>query len=714
MNNYYGNYLGIVITGGEKDPEGRGRCQVFIPHIMPALYEGWNDREGDLSFDIVGDGLSTSLDPSIVEKLQKMLPWAECAAPIVGSSPSVKDGSETIRNVGARSGSIPNINFGGNIADDSFILQTATGRNGWEGAQCGKDAREVLNKVFGYEVEGSIGSLVPGKVPASGANGKNYAQILQNLGWTKVSNNPTDVKPLTIGVWGSGPYGHVATGVQLDDGRVGWVGGSKSITTPDSAKFARGGGSTTNAAEGSFLGLWAPPQDVVEKIGGQVNSSGINPSALTGDVGINMDQPEEEQNDYEGLSGINEEEAKNALKVQTSAEVKNAAAAYVAAFNNLKQRGIPDTQSKILAGGIVGNIKQETGFNPNKTHDGNTGYGLLGWASRPGDQRLNNLVQFAQNRGEALNINYTKSINPQSVVSGGGISINTQVDFLFAEFDGAKGFFNQADSNNSRFWNGFINSASASEAALSLSNNVVRPSARFANNDVRQQIAENSVTALGGLDPSATYVQAQISNQTTVHTPTPHSRNDGPDTNYQALGMFGYASEGTAVWVFFREGNPLYPVYFAASYGQREWQNMYSYSSPGIGVGVGGPVPGTEKMRMNSYGGGFESAQVTGGYETGLDPEFTFQVYGKNGSNLLFTKDHTEFNSTYNHNQRVSGDFHEITEANKETRVRGDKNTYVEQDVYVTVGNWSEEAIAASDEIQQYINEAMEIKSNVT
>jgi hypothetical protein len=203
------------------------------------------------------------------------------------------------------------------------------------------------------------------------------------------------------------------------------------------------------------------------------------------------------------------------------------------------------------------------------------------------------------------------------------------------------------------------------------------------------------------------------SNQQSVHRPTQHAAAPGPNTNYQALGMFGYASEGTAVWVFFREGDPHFPVYFAASYGQREWQNMYSYSSPGIGAGAGtGALPGTEKMRLNSYGGGFESAQVSENSESGLDPEFTFQVYGKNGSNLLFTKDHTQFNSTYNHNQRVAGDFQEITEANKEERVRGDKNTYVEQDVYITVGNWTDEAIAASDEIQQYINEAMEIKSN--
>jgi hypothetical protein len=203
-----------------------------------------------------------------------------------------------------------------------------------------------------------------------------------------------------------------------------------------------------------------------------------------------------------------------------------------------------------------------------------------------------------------------------------------------------------------------------------------------------------------------------VSSQNVVRYPTDISGSYGPNTNFQALGMFGYASEGTPVWVFFREGNPLFPVYFAASYGQKEWQNMYQHSSQGIGCGDGGAIARTEKMRFNSYGGGFDSTQVMENPELGLEGGCAFQVFGKNGSNLLFAMDHTEFNSVYNHNQRVSGDFHEITEANKETRVRGDKNTYVEQDVYITVGNWSDEAVAASDEIQQYINEAMEIKSN--
>jgi hypothetical protein len=164
--------------------------------------------------------------------------------------------------------------------------------------------------------------------------------------------------------------------------------------------------------------------------------------------------------------------------------------------------------------------------------------------------------------------------------------------------------------------------------------------------------------------------------------------------------------------VFFREGDPHFPVYFAASYGQREWQNLYQYSSPGVGAGVGpgGAQPGTEVCDMRLYGGGQRSVQIS--EESGQEPDFIHQIYSTNGSNLTFMKDHTEFNSIYDHVNRVLGDHQDITESNREMRVRGDFNTYAEQDVYVNIGNWSDEAVAASDEIQQYINEAMEIKSN--
>ena len=169
--------------------------------------------------------------------------------------------------------------------------------------------------------------------------------------------------------------------------------------------------------------------------------------------------------------------------------------------------------------------------------------------------------------------------------------------------------------------------------------------------------------------------------------------------------MFGYASEGQSVWVFFREGNPLFPVYFAASYGNKEWGNMYQNASNAFGSGT----PGTLKMQSMFYGGGFNSSLSTDESEVGQG--HSFQLFDNNGSNLTFAKDHTQFNATYNHISRVMGDHHDITETNKEVRVKGNYNTFTEQDMFITIGNWTDDAIAASDEIQSYINEAMEIKS---
>lgn len=684
MKTYYGNYLGVVIAGGEKDPEGRGRCQIFIPHIMPALYEGWNNSGNDVSFDIVGDGLPTSLDSSIVNKLQKILPWAECAAPIVGSSPSTKDGSETIRNNGTITTGDTNT-FGGTKEENRAYqaLTNKAAKQSFISGKCGTAVGEILESVYGYTEE-----QVRAGTKTSRRDGKNYDDIMKNLGWNPIIiNSPNDAPPGSIISYQDNKYGHVE-----------YVG-----INPEGKKrfyYGVGGanGATTGAGSRAAKIAWVAPDEVTNAALARANQSPLNPSAQTGNVGINQTQPNKlgsEKLSYnttgaqkfvatgtepEGGVRLNYEgtdlaftRSGTAGQSRTSFNFKgggyldgNTDLFVVAPATDNTGKIIPEEGKKYPLGSKV----IVTNPNTNKTVVGIVGdYGATsrGWGE----------VSAATAR--AVGIKEDISARGRGTVGGDAQNAKLEIAVL-PEIVGNDGALTRED------YNSFIKTNNASDALLLAQTTSSEIPAEAA-------IAENTQS---------------------VRVTTPHSRNDGPDTNYQAVGMFGYASEGTTVWVFFREGDPLFPVYFAASYGQREWQNMYSYSSPGIGAGAGtGALPGTEKMRLNSYGGGFESAQATGN-ESGLDPEFNFQVYGKNGSNLLFTKDHTEFNSTYNHNQRVSGDFHEITEANKETRVRGDKNTYVEQDVYITVGNWSDEAIAASDEIQQYINEAMEIKSNVT
>lgn len=693
MKTYYGNYLGIVISGGEKDPAGRGRCQVFIPHIMPALYEGWNQENKDLSFDIVGNGLPTSLDPNIVERLKKILPWAECAAPIVGASPSTKDGSEEIRNVGTSiiGGLSPVVTLGGSPETNAKFaaLTNAAAQNSFRGGLCGTAVGEILEDVYGYtDAQIRAGSSTGRR------DGKEYNKILQNLGWQPVKiSSPSEAPPNSVISYGAVPgnqWGHVEwVGVNSSGQKAYYfgLGGANGVSSP-------GGGSRVSARNlQGFQGVaWVPPPEVTNSALSKFGQSPINPSALTGNVGVNQTQPDVKQNDYE---------SKTSSSINTSNMSADFKAQYDRAYNALEGSKFIGTVPKDGATyGITTGSREEwahmftrlasteSSFNPNTAADIN--------GKRQGNLTSFGLYQMGQtqfNRHGSGNI-YNPNDNTNSFVR--------YAEELYFGNTYRSGGQNVIGGKSGGQWLGIA-------AAYGPIRNITQGKP---DQNQKQLLAENMSSAE---KQAGDYTaNALIGNQQSIHTTTPHPRNDGPDTNYQALGMFGYASEGTAVWVFFREGNPLFPVYFAASYGQKEWQNMYSYSSPGIGAGVGGPIPGTEKMRMNSYGGGFESAQVSSNNGAGLDPEFTFQVYGKNGSNLLFTKDHTEFNSTYNHNQRISGDFHEITEANKETRVRGDKNTFVEQDVYVTIGNWTEEAIAASDEIQQYINEAMEIKSRVT
>lgn len=84
MKTYYGNYLGMVIDNN--DPEFRGRVQVFVPHIMPTLYEGWNKKGENITINCVGDNMPQGLTAEIADRLKKILPWAEAASPIVGQS----------------------------------------------------------------------------------------------------------------------------------------------------------------------------------------------------------------------------------------------------------------------------------------------------------------------------------------------------------------------------------------------------------------------------------------------------------------------------------------------------------------------------------------------------------------------------------------------------------------------------------------------------
>lgn len=76
-----GNYLGIVVANN--DPQKKGRLKVFVPHITPSVYNNWTQDNKDKKFKFLGKNINSGLT-DIVEELKDILPWAECAAPIMG------------------------------------------------------------------------------------------------------------------------------------------------------------------------------------------------------------------------------------------------------------------------------------------------------------------------------------------------------------------------------------------------------------------------------------------------------------------------------------------------------------------------------------------------------------------------------------------------------------------------------------------------------
>lgn len=79
-------YVGIVIQNN--DPDKRGRCKIFIPHVTTYLTDDWlNDSSKNRSFKFINGQASEDL-LEILPGLKQVLPWANYAGPIFGGNSS--------------------------------------------------------------------------------------------------------------------------------------------------------------------------------------------------------------------------------------------------------------------------------------------------------------------------------------------------------------------------------------------------------------------------------------------------------------------------------------------------------------------------------------------------------------------------------------------------------------------------------------------------
>lgn len=197
-----------------------------------------------------------------------------------------------------------------------------------------------------------------------------------------------------------------------------------------------------------------------------------------------------------------------------------------------------------------------------------------------------------------------------------------------------------------------------------------------------------------------------------VNRPNPLSYQYKPNGySNEAKGAFCIPAVGAHVWVFFREGNPNFPVYFAASFGQSDWQGIYeTQTEPGI------DYPGTYENK---------NAGITE-YNNNVDSYRNKYVINQKGGTLEF------INSDLNEKVRMthySGSFKEMNnqtsiELNTKNKqgltlndsydtVRGFKNEYtgknldeiVYRDKYKKVGSLNEEYFQKWKDIAAGIHE---------
>ena len=199
---------------------------------------------------------------------------------------------------------------------------------------------------------------------------------------------------------------------------------------------------------------------------------------------------------------------------------------------------------------------------------------------------------------------------------------------------------------------------------------------------------------------------------TDENTPTTvtNTDNHGPtvvkNTNDMPKGMFAFPGVGAMVWVFFREGNPQFPVYFAASYSESEWKGAYSGSSlnpDGTNNGsVGNQVSSSLKLNPNA-GGGLEFTHIKDNSDpSGAGDKAVAMIYGDDGSNMVFSKGFHQIYTRHDRRDQIDGHYFKIIGGTEEQWIEEDSNTNVRGNAIIKVGKVDAETVEAMKQLSDF------------
>lgn len=743
MKEYNSNYLGMVIDNN--DPEYRGRVQVFIPHIMPALYDGWNKEGKDIQISCVGSNMESSLGDDIVQRLRQILPWAEAASPIVG--PSAPGGVVTGAGGSSQFVQSPTSNPTQifppgdiEITNQAAAASDAASRP-WSAAFISYAAKSADSNFPGATMHTSYANAVKsGQAP----------------GWSALNPANTQIQPGDIviknragssnsfnGSWNGSSHGDIVTSVE--GGTIRAIGGnvSDSVTSvrvnpnesfailrpppavaqqmvataqQEQQRWSQSGWKEGNSSSwGALNAYWnaagsslqgvksiqstsssaAPPApnptvapDATPQTGAPSNGMSYSPgagtvagttsgggTATTGNAKLASDRNAR----FGSELAANQEQVLARLQVLASREVGNSPAAIQAFTETVINRAyfsnrsldkvlyesgygftdntiatpspaVREAFNKVMSGGNMTNLATDAGFNLPNSGRGKNGLFITGMQSK--DYVIQGVIDLK---------------------TGNQVTDQALLNRLYTEGD---------TTGNYEFF--------------------VRQSRGTSATGIEAYAQQNGIASDGFTTDLNANLSAAGGAPSVIGNTYPYGRPHQMNTNDMANGLFAFPSVGAMVWVFFREGNPLYPVYFAASYSSSEWQRAYNGASlNSTGTNTGNPEPHklSSRTAMNLGGGNSITNISQQDTQNQLNSYSALCVQHNSGSGLTFRDGVTEQYDKNDYFKQTDGNLWNVTHGAKETWISGPSNSNQIGNSTEFYGKWDQEAMEASKKL---------------
>lgn len=736
MKQYNSMYLGMCISNN--DPKKRGRVKVFVPHIMPSVYEGWNKEGNDIEITCPGDNIIDGLSTEIIKRLEVILPWAEAASPICGTSApgnlisnfvsGVKDFANKVFDLSPEAEPA-------NIQDLQGLYNEAANwvGNDARGEKC-KDSYST-NRGPGNCLRGSQGILGAltghprfnaGKAGGLGESASVYSAGGQNFTSTGLFESPqslptnysSDSSQWQVGdtvVCGGGDegYGHI----QVWTGKA-WVSDftQKGIIQQSNYKnFVLHRPNATGQARiseraSSLIGANSQPKTATS-VSGEVAAANVHQSATP----INTT---EGNNQYGSVANPTVTPAnttslsanpavttnltnaqKTDLRLFQSNYQKNYSQ-YKAVSDNLAAKGYKIGPEQLAAmhwregsGSMKKSIANGNSITSYVRKDGLDDPGSPSNSYAPTDDWVSHSTDVLEHK---IQQKYGSKGKEKDFTE------NTQF-YDFAERFNGMGYRNKGVASP-YVWSGTDQYSGGKYVGdgeydpnykdQQLGVALLASSASGTPIDVTAATMAGMPTSAGG---------GGLVNNTDRHGPVVTQ-----NLNNVAKGLFSYPAAGSMLWVFFREGNPLYPVYFAASYSDKEWKSAYGLASDGPGyrpeATADNQVTSTGGL-MNLNGVGGIRWEDTNNPSDRMQDQKSIMFFGEDGSNIFMGKGYNQYFSKFDRRDQVEGDRWESTLGFKENWVQGDSNEVVMGDVFVKIGNVSQPAVDAVQRIQELLVE---------